>query len=255
MRSFIPQMTKNPENGTPVAVLIDPQRLHEKQIALPGPAVQVIAQFQGVKTITQLAEQFKMPEEVLIQLAQALEEHYLLWGPRFAEREARRKAELDDLGVMPKGAAFMMNLDAAALKEQFDQWIGEADDPELDQVPRGLVLPHLDYNRGWPLFASGYKTLLGSEPPDRVIVLGTNHHGIGDGVTATQWAWESPFGVTVRDEPLIEGLLKRFGESLFVDQLDHVAEHSIQLHLPWIQHLFGDGRSVSIPDPLSHGRE
>ncbi|MBB47429.1 MAG: AmmeMemoRadiSam system protein B [Phycisphaerae bacterium] len=252
VRSFIPQMTKNPENGTPVAVLVDPQRLHEKQIALPGPAVQVIAQFQGVKTIKELSEQFKMPEEVLVQLAQVLEEHYLLWGPRFSDREAQRKAELNELGVMPKGAAFMMNLDAIGLKEQFEQWLEQAEDPELDEVPRGLVLPHLDYNRGWPLFATGYKALVGSDPPDRVIVLGTNHHGIGDGVTGTDWAWESPFGATVRDEPLMQRLQDQFGDELCIDQLDHVAEHSIQLHLPWIQHVLGDVpiSGFLIPDPL-----
>ena len=252
VRSFIPQMSKNPENGNPIAVLVDPQRLHAKQIALPGPAVQIIAQFQGQKTIAELADQFKLPEEALVHLAQVLEEHYLLWGPRFTEREAQRKAEINEMGVMPKGAAFMMNLDAERLKAQFEQWLNEAEDPELAHPPKGLVLPHLDYNRGWPLFATGYRTLVGSERPDRVIVLGTNHHGIGDGVTGTKWAWETPFGITVADDPLLEGLDQRFGETLFVDQLDHVAEHSIQLHLPWIQHLFGDVpiSGFLIPDPL-----
>ena len=193
-----------------------------------------------------------MPEEALVHLAQVLEEHYLLWGPRFSGREAQRKAELNELGVMPKGAAFMMNLEAEPLKVQFDQWLAEAEDPELERPPKGLVLPHLDYNRGWPLFASGYVSLVGSERPDRVIVLGTNHHGIGDGVTGTNWAWESPLGTTVRDEALMAKLEERFGDALCVDQLDHVAEHSIQLHLPWIQHIFGDVpiSGFLIPDPL-----
>ena len=252
VRGFIPQMAKNPENGTPIAVLVDPQRLHAKQIALPGPAVQVISQFQGQKTIEELSKQFKLPPEALTHLAQVLEEHYLLWGPRFTARESERKAELNELGVMPKGAAFMMNLEASKLRTQFDQWLEDAEDPELDHPPKGLILPHLDYNRGWPLYAGGYRTLVDSERPDRVIVLGTNHHGIGDGVIGTNWAWDSPFGRTIQDDALMGKLEERFGDALCIDQLDHVAEHSVQLHLPWIQHVFGDVpiSGFLIPDPL-----
>ena len=42
------------------------------------------------------------------------------------------------------------------------------------------------------------------------------------------------------------------GKKLFVDILDHVPEHSIQLHLPWIQHLFGNVPIVAalVPDPV-----
>ncbi len=42
-----------------------------------------------------------------------------------------------------------------------------------------------------------------------------------------------------------------FGEKLFKDQLDFLGEHSVALHLPWIQHLYGDVPVVAalVPDP------
>jgi len=48
-------------------------------------------------------------------------------------------------------------------------------------------------------------------------------------------------------------LRDRFGERAIADQLDHIGEHSIQLHLPWIQHLFGEVPVIGalVPDPLS----
>ena len=55
--------------------------------------------------------------------------------------------------------------------------------------------------------------------------------------------------------PALDGLLERlrdaFGEKLFKDQIDFASEHSIALHLPWIQHLYGDVPVVAalIPDP------
>jgi AmmeMemoRadiSam system protein B len=84
-------------------------------------------------------------------------------------------------------------------------------------------------------------------------VLGTNHFGIGDGVVLTEWGFRSPLGDVETDAALQADLRDRFGERAIADQLDHVGEHSIQLHLPWVQHLFGTVPVIGalIPDPLS----
>jgi hypothetical protein len=182
----------------------------------------------------------------------ALEVHCLLWGPTFSEMESGKKKEIDAQGRLPKGAAYMLGEDGDQLREQLTQWLSEAEDPEFEIPPRGLVVPHLDYHRGWPLYAAGYRAWLGTEKPDRVIVLGTNHHGIGDGVVGTRWIWETPLGMTTADTDLMGDMEDRLGDGLLADQLDHVPEHSVQLHLPWIQHLFGDVpvSGFLIPDPL-----
>jgi AmmeMemoRadiSam system protein B len=46
--------------------------------------------------------------------------------------------------------------------------------------------------------------------------------------------------------------VNKFGEGVTKDLIDHAAEHSIELQLPWIQHCFGNVPIVAalIPSPL-----
>ena len=251
LRRFLPQPGKQPD-GTQVLCLADPLRLHRQQMVVPAQAMPILAQFQGQQTVDEVAEKFQIPIEGLQNLVMALEVHCMLWGPTFTEMEAQKKRQIDELGYMPRGAAFMLGEDGEAMRTQLAEWLEQAEDPELGVTPTGIVVPHLDYHRGWPLYAAGYRAWMGAPRPDRVIVLGTSHHGIGDGVVGTRWHWETPLGMTAPDHDLMGEFSDRLGEGLIADQLDHVPEHSIQLHLPWIQHLFGDVpvSGFLVPDPM-----
>lgn len=251
VRHFLPQPWKSPD-GQPKIRIHDPLRLSSKQLIFAIDALQILTQFRGERTVDEIAEQFKIPMKKLGKLVGFLEDNYLLWGPTFASKERELKAHLDRSGVYPRGVAYSLGEDADEIRAKLDEWIDEVEDPELEAMPRGLVLPHLDYVRGWPLLATGYKALRDSEPPDRVVVLGSNHFGIGDGVIGTKWTWETPLGQVARDEALVEGLRERLGEKLFIDALDHISESSIQAHLPWIQHCMGavPVSAALIPDPL-----
>jgi AmmeMemoRadiSam system protein B len=115
------------------------------------------------------------------------------------------------------------------------------------------VAPHLDYDRGWPNYAGAYYLLRSGPAPDRVVVLGTNHFGTGDGVVVTEFGFETPMGRCPTDPAVLAGLVEELGGALTIDQLDHLAEHSITLQLPWIQYCFGQVPIVAalIPDPLT----
>ena len=117
----------------------------------------------------------------------------------------------------------------------------------------GIVAPHLDYQRGWPNYAAAYYGFQGLDAPDRVVILGTNHMGIGDGAVLSQFGFDSPLGRCPVDTTTVGKLLDRFGDPLVADQLDHLSEHSVQLQLPWLQYFFGNVPLVAalIPDPLT----
>jgi AmmeMemoRadiSam system protein B len=59
-------------------------------------------------------------------------------------------------------------------------------------------------------------------------------------------------GVCPPDSKVIAPLIDTLGRPIIVDQLDHVGEHSIELHLPWLQYCFGNVPVIAalIPDPL-----
>ena len=250
IRRFIPIGVKQGEKTA--IVLQDPLRLSDRTMNISPEALGLLQRFQGEKTLDEIAGSVGAKAEQLMPLVKALDEIGLLWGPNASRLEKELRDRIDAAARLPKGAAFSLGQEAEACRTQLATWLEETEDPELGSPIVGIVAPHLDYGRGWPVYAAAYRGLVGLDRPDRVVVLGTNHFGIGDGVVMTSWGFDSPLGPVATDEALQERLAARLGDRAIADQLDHIGEHSIQLHLPWIQHVFGDVPVVGalVPDPL-----
>lgn len=250
IRRFIPIGVK--QGDRTAVVLQDPLRLSDRTMNISPEALGLLQRFQGERSLGEIAASVGAKPEQLMPLVQALDEIGLLWGPTSARLEKELRERVDAAGRLPKGAAFTLGQDAQACRTQLAEWLDQTEDPELGPGLLGLIAPHLDYGRGWPVYAAAYRAAAGLDRPDRVVVLGTNHFGLGDGVVMTRWGFESPLGPVATDEPLQRRLAERLGERATADQLDHLGEHSIQLHLPWIQHVFGDVPVLAalVPDPL-----
>ena len=133
------------------------------------------------------------------------------------------------------------------LRETFDKWIDaalkDADDPAFSTLPKAVVAPHIDYGRGWINYAHVYGRLRTVDRPDRILLLGTNHFGFSTGVCGCDKGFESPLGTTPVDTQFVESLKRHLGDDdaakLFAHRYDHEREHSVELHVPWIQHCLG----------------
>lgn len=251
----LPVQAQNKETGqtTMLIGLRDPSMLSTQMMVVPPQAVQVIQHFRGEKTIEEIASLFKTDAAPLVELAKKMDEFGLIWGPNFERLEGEMKDKLRREGTFPVTASGLLGSDADACRKQLDEWLSESEDPELDRPATGVVAPHLDYQRGWPVYAASYRCFDRAQQPDRIVILGTNHFGLGDGVVVADLGFRTPIGPVVSDRAVVERLRDRCGERLFIDQLDHLPEHSIQLHLPWLQHRFGEVPVVAalIPDPLA----
>lgn len=214
---------------------------------------------------------------VLEQFIAQLDDAALLEGPVFDGVLAKMRADFDSSESLPPGASAQAGEALAAqelgenstedqrrelaprkLREAMDQWISQAlekaEDPSFDALPRAVIAPHLDYWRGWMNYAHVYGRLRVVDNPDRVVILGTNHFGSGTGVTACDKGYESPFGTLALDKDLLERLKSKLGpensEKLLRHRYDHEREHSIELHIPWVQHTLGDSKSGAGPKVL-----
>jgi AmmeMemoRadiSam system protein B len=210
----------------------------------------------GDSHLEEVFDRLKVPveaQEQLVQMIQKLDELGYLWGPT---SEALEKAKLDAIRA---AGAFTLPEEARKpevaqqLKAFIAEQLAKAEDPELGATVVGIVAPHLDYGRAGSTYAAAYKCLEtgAKERPHRVVILGTNHFGLGDGVVMSEFGFESPLGTVRPDATVLERLRDAFGERLFKDQIDMAAEHSIALHVPWLQHLYGDVPVVAalVPDP------
>jgi len=248
------------KDGKTLLALRDPLMLRPQTMVVAPQVLQLLAQCQGKLTLDEIAERLKAPKEQLAELLKGMDQFGLLWGPTFKQLEQEKWQQLKKAGAFPVRSSGLLGRTPEGCAEQIEKWFGATEDPELEETPIGLVAPHLDYARGWPNYAGAYYALHAKAKQghpvkvDRVVVLGTNHFGIGDGVILTELGFTTPLGVMKPDTKVLEGLRRRLGSAdAFADQIDHLAEHSIELQLPWIQHCFGDVPIVAalVPDPTT----
>ena len=107
-----------------------------------------------------------------------------------------------------------------------------------------IVAPHAGYYYSGPVAAHAYKELAEDGIFDTAVILGPNHTGYGYPVSL--WVgdgWDTPLGEIEINEKLAQKLL---GEAIKADKTAHVHEHSIEVQLPWLQHLYKKVKIVPI---------
>jgi hypothetical protein len=111
-------------------------------------------------------------------------------------------------------------------------------------MPVALIVPHAGYIYSGPVAATAYATLAAwRERIDRVVVVGPPHrspvHGLG---VSSADGFETPLGVVPVDVAGRHALLAN--PLVAFDDRAHRTEHSIEVHLPFLQRILGDGWSL-----------
>jgi AmmeMemoRadiSam system protein B len=252
--------------------LADARQISERMV-VTAPAVQVLVPLMdGSRGLDEIVGQVGrgLNRQIMEGLVAQLDDAGLLEGPTFQKILAKTREEFDSSSILPPGGTAQFadvlvmqavgqnateqqktEMGPTKLREIFDLWMKEAlkesPKPSFDQLPKAIVAPHLDYPRGWMNYAHAYGRMRVCDRPDRVVILGTNHFGLGTGVVACDKGYESPLGVCELDRQLVDLLRDKVGPKLFEHRFDHEREHSIELHIPWIQHIFGKDDSGNYP--------
>ena len=146
------------------------------------------------------------------------------------------------------GAFYERSRDALLrqIKECYTHPLGPGAVPELRKGARrliGLIVPHAGYMYSGPFAAHSYAALAGDGWPSSLVVLGPNHHGQGAPLALANHDWQTPLGTVGLDADLYGALLK---PPLEEDVRAHRDEHSIEVQLPFLQHLSESVRFVPI---------
>jgi AmmeMemoRadiSam system protein B len=260
--------------GKPAMGVADARQISRKVVFTSPAAQQILPLMDGSRTIDEIVDQVGQGLErrsVELLVAQ-LDDAALLHGPKFDEvwddftktfgsskalppsnsadyAEALVKKKHGE-GTEPSEEQLAEEA-PEALRAHLDQLIDEAlkDDqnPSFDALPPGVIVPAIDYARGGLVFAKAYGRMRVVDRPDRVIVLGPNHYGRSSGVAGCDKGFQSPLGECPLDTELADRLRKSLGDKLFEHRYDHEREHSIELQMPWIQHVFGKDDAGKYP--------
>lgn len=257
--------------------LSDASQVSDK-VCIVVPAVQIVLPLMdGSRDLDQIVQQVGkgLTRPFVEQLVAQLDDAGMLEGPTFDAMVDKMKADFDASPVLPPAstAAFIDALVADGVKnnaiaesasdaekeaygvkrlrETMDEFVSEAlknaQDPSLNELPKAIIAPHLDYGRGWNNYAAIYGRLRVVDRPDRVIILGTNHFGRATGICGCDKGYQTPFGTCEVDNDVVIGLKSKIGDALFEHRFDHEREHSIELQVPWIQHVFGADANGKYP--------
>lgn len=109
-----------------------------------------------------------------------------------------------------------------------------------DTAPKALIAPHAGYVYSGPVAASAYALLARARGTIRKVVLMGPSHRVGFRGIAVSSAdtYATPLGNVVIDRESVEKILDLPGVGL-LDQA-HAQEHSLEVHLPFLQEVLGD---------------
>ena len=233
--------------GEPMWLLRDPWQLGERQLIFPDALAQLLLFCDGTRSPRQiqvaLSEHLAtpVPFDIVTEALAQLDAAYLLVNDR---SEARRGELVAAFRAQPHRPPALADLSypasPAALDRLFREY-GDGDTAEAaDWRGRGVVSPHIDYQRGGPVYARVWRRAAPAVlAADLVLILGTDHNGSAGSVTLTPLPYATPYGVLPTDAPLIDRLAAALGpEAAYAEELNHRQEHSVELSAVWLHHIF-----------------
>ena len=250
LRRVLPQPVNN-EQGQQGLALRDPLMLCRQTIVIPVEMAQALQHFNGEWTQDNIATNLKAPAEAVSTLVAKLDELGLLWGPTSKDLEEAMLRSMHAEGMLPLRQSGMLGETPKACHDTLDTWLDATEDPELSFQPAGLFAPRIDYSGAVEVYAGLYHAIR-DQDITRVLLLGNNQFGFGDGVIGTRLGFQSPMGQLECDTEFVDALVGHLGEGFTSDEIDHVASHCIEMQVPWIQQCIGRPKVVGVllPNPL-----
>ena len=132
--------------------------------------------------------------------------------------------------------------DPAALRNELRRLTaGKMPPPEPRAI--AMMVPHAGYMYSGEVAGTTYTA---ARMASRLVILCPNHTGLGESIALyDEGTWETPLGAAPIDAPLARAILSRCAAARF-DALAHRGEHSLEVQLPFLQHLLGDFHFVPI---------
>lgn len=257
LRPFQPMPVTN--TGRAGFVLRDPLALSERMLFLPRELAPLVALCDGTRDLAGLRAALmvrfglRVPLEVLAQLVAQFDEVYLLDNERFA---VAHDAALDAYRGAPFRPPMLAGQSYPPEPDQLTAYLAafEAELPsderasEADASVRGVVAPHIDYQRGGRVYAGLWQRAAeAARQAELVVVLGTDHNG-GSLLTLTRQHYATPWGVLPTACEVVDALAQVIGqEDAFRDELHHRVEHAIELSVVWLHAVLGDKTPELVP--------
>lgn len=246
-------------SGRKTIGLRDPSSLDDKAVVVSQPTFFVITLFDGKHSLLDIkAEYMRKYGEMLFtenleEIVKQLDDNYLLENERYEAYRRGMEDEFRKADLRPAiFAGKSYESDSQKLVQQLETYFvspqgpGKPVDGQTDKPIKGIIAPHIDFQRGGSCYAWAYKELAESLSPDLFIILGTVHHPTQNPFVLTRKDFETPLGRVETETTIIESLEKKVQFDLFQDEIVQKAEHSIEFQVIFLKYLYRDRKPFKI---------
>ncbi|HEX8201981.1 MAG TPA: AmmeMemoRadiSam system protein B, partial [Isosphaeraceae bacterium] len=246
--------------GQAFALLEDPLGIVADPVLIPLDGFHwVVRHFDGRTTLAEIQARIlqgtgqRVAPAELRRLVEQLDAAMILDGPTFAAFCAAYRQER----IRPPAHAGRSYAGSApALRAQLARFFADArgsGPPDAGAGGgtatgslRGILSPHIDFDRGGPTYTWSYRALVERSDAQTFVILGVAHQYCAHRFALTRKDFQTPLGLARTESAYVDRVAAWAGEHLFDDELAHRTEHSIEFQVVFLQYLLGDRRDVSI---------
>ena len=246
-------------SGQTMVCLQDPHNVSEKTLFLPPALYFIVSHFDGSHSILDIQAEYMrgsgqfLYREKVEEIIQQLDENLFLEGDRFQDalnqvEERFRKASMREAVFAGKS----YESDPERLRAQLDGYFvgpqgpGPLGAPANQNGLRGLIAPHIDYQRGGFCYAHAHRELWERGASRTFVIFGTAHHPMEHPFCLTRKDFLTPLGRLEADQSLIDGIQSCCPYDLFGDESTHRSEHSIEFQCVFFRYLFPEPHPIKI---------
>ena len=244
------QLSVHTEDGEQFLVLSDPFSIADGPIMVNVDMLDLLQACDGETTYHALAQASSVdPDGAEIMRVRAFIQELsslgYLEGDGFLARQTAIEAEWDSRAERPTVCAgTTYPADPAEAAEFFSTVLGLPSGSshnvggDTHDYPRAVLVPHIDYRVAPHVYAPGFLPLA-NHPAELVIAIGTSHYWSDDAFILTAKHYQTPFGTVQTDTDLVD-MLRQTLPGVAPTDVAHRPEHSLELHLTALKHLWGD---------------
>ncbi len=235
--------------GENYLLLRDPLLLTERTLLIPQPMIPALALCDGTRSPSTLRAALAIRYGLFLstqrieEFLNALDDALLLDNDRARQARAVAHAQYRQAPYrQPASAGQSYPIEPKELTGFLQAYLEKnsaKDGLIADGHIRGIISPHIDFERGGPVYAQVWSQAADSvREADLAIIFGTDHFSEGRSISLTRQNYATPFGVLPTDTAIVDALADVLGvEEAFAGELHHRREHSIELAAVWMHHM------------------
>ncbi len=250
-------------SGKEMICLKDASGFTASTILVPKAALLIVSMLDGKNSVRDIQVAYMRKfgnmlfSDHIQKIIDDLDTNLFLEGERFEKYQQRLITEFKEAATRPflhQGDG--LDREAARLKKELASYYSHPDGPR-ESFPeitsgsiKGIMVPHIDYMRGGPCYAWGYRGLETLDDVDTFIILGVNHMAAEPLFSVTPKPFETPLGLMDTDRDFVQVLIENCDQDLLAGEFYHRGEHSVEFQAVWLKHLYADKDDVKIAPVL-----